>query len=174
MPPLPAHDTAHRLLAREAATGPTTPDDPAGAQRAVRRLADELAVWFGPHGARALLTRALVSAQVTHPALAAVRVGLAPGPDLDGLADSTRAHGAAAVAAATGDVLVALVDLLGRVIGDELAATLAEQSMGPLVRPAAARGEGRGEGRGSGTAGGGVAGDAPAALGDTTGSTQDD
>lgn len=127
MPPLNARDTAQRLIARERGAGDTAADVVAVAERALRRLSDDLVGWFGPFGAHALVTRALAQARPEHPALAPVRVGGPAAPYFEGLAESGRVHGADAAAAGAVDVLAALVDLLGRMIGDTLATTLVEQ-----------------------------------------------
>ncbi|MEJ7810614.1 MAG: hypothetical protein WKG32_09430 [Gemmatimonadaceae bacterium] len=165
MPPLTTRETTQRLIAREQASGRAPRDATASAERVVRRLSDELARWFGPYGARALLTRALDHARAEHPALAGVRVGQRPVPALDGLADS--AHGGAAAAV---EVLAALVALLERLIGDELATNLVEQSMrnGSTDAPT------QGGGVEGGAAGDRGASDGADTFGDTTGSTRDD
>lgn len=128
MLPLTARETARRLLARERAAGGPTPDPVATAERAVRRLSDALVGWFGPYGAHALLTRALGRARADHPALAAVRVGAPARPAVEGLVDSAQAYGAAQTAAAAADLLAAVVELLERLIGGDLATRLVEQS----------------------------------------------
>lgn len=136
MSPLTARELAHHLIAREQDAGRAPPDVTAAAERVVRRLADELTGWFGPYGARALLARALADVQGSHPALGAVRVSASSSPELDGLTERARIHGADAVAAGVVELLAALVELLGRMIGDELAMTLMKQSVrnGPADR----------------------------------------
>ena len=127
MPPLLARDTAHRLIARERSAGGASADAVVPAERALRRIVDDLVGWFGPIGAHALVTRALAQARAEHAALALVRVGASSTPYVDGLAECGRAHGAEAAVAGAVDVLAGLVDLLGRMIGDTLATTLVEQ-----------------------------------------------
>ena len=146
MPPHPpaARDLAHRLLAR--ARPLMTPDDdppsadPAdltasvdasvgAAERACRDVASELTRWFGTVGYHALLTRALADAVAEHPVLRSVRIGAPSAPSVDGLADAARTHGAEAVTDAVATVLTALIALLGRLIGEDLAVNLISQVM---------------------------------------------
>lgn len=170
MPPLTARDTAHRLIARERAAGGDASDGVAVAERALRRLCDDLVAWFGPIGAHALVTRALAHARADHPALAPVSLAASATPYLDGFAESGRAHGPEAAAAGAVDVLAGLVDLLSRMIGATLATTLVERS-----------GQADGAGRRSpGSSGRGGGSDTGAGRGatdtnsDTTGSPTDD
>ena len=143
MPPHPpaARALAHRLLARAGAPA-TRDDDPppadpatsadasvAAAERACRDVADELTRWFGAVGYHALLTRALADAVAEHPVLRSVRSGAPPAPYLDGLTDAARTHGAGAVTDAVAAVLTALIALLGRLIGEDLAVTLVSQAI---------------------------------------------
>ena len=170
MPPLIARDTAQRLIARERAAGGSPANAVAVAERALRRLSDDLAGWFGPFGAHALVTRALAQARAEHPALALVSVGGPSTSYFEGLAECGRVHGAEAAVAAAVDLLAWLVDLLGRLIGDTLATTLVEQS-------GTTGGAGRGA-HGSPEAGSasdtGAAGSTTSANSDTTGSPTDD
>ena len=155
--PLTACETARRLVAREAAAGDSPPDPVATVERAVRRLCDALVEWFGPHGTHALLTRALACARADHPALAAVRVGAPAKPAVEGLAESADAHGVLPATAAAIDLLAAVVELLRRLIGDDLATTLVERSAPavgtgpPTSVSAAAGGSAESRNTGSGT-----------------------
>ncbi len=129
MPPLNAQEAAQRLIAGEQAATRPPSDAVAATERLIRRLAHELSGWFGSYGARALLTRALTDAQKSHPVLLSVRVGVPPAPALDGLAESARTHGGVAAVAGTADLVAALLELLARLIGDDLAAILVAQSV---------------------------------------------
>jgi hypothetical protein len=110
----------------------------ADAEQAARHLVDALTRWFGPYGYHALLTRALVEARGAHPVLGAVIVRSPLEPLLDGLADGARGHGNAAMTTAVTTVLATVIDLLGRLIGEDMALHLVEQSL-PAVAPDAAR-----------------------------------
>lgn len=170
MPPPNARDTAQRLIARERAGGGTPDDAVAVAERALRHLSDDLVGWFGPFGAHALVTRALVQARGEHPALAPVRVGGPSTPYFHGLGESGRVHGADAAVAGAVDMLASLVDLLGRMIGETLATALVEQSgrAGPAGRAT------HGSQGADGAADTGGAGGTTGANRDTTGSVTDD
>jgi hypothetical protein len=131
-----ARSAALRLLARErAAKGLGTPADRLTIAEGVgRALATTLSRWFGPYGYHALLARALADALLTHPVLGSVRVQSPADPTLVGLADAATAHGIDATIEAVTAVLATTVDLLARLIGEELAMNLVEQAM-PDVLP---------------------------------------
>jgi hypothetical protein len=130
--PVPASATARelacQLLARETSAS-LGPDTTVAADRVCRRVSDELAHWIGADGCRALFARALAIAQEGgHPALKKVRISTGPVYCLDGLTDSVSHHGAAAVTDGAAAVLSALIELLGRLIGDDMALSLLDQS----------------------------------------------
>ena len=132
---------AHRLLARagEARDVGNSVGDPVAAGESVSRsLADSLSRWFGPYGYHALLTRALTHARAANPALAAVRVRSHSDPTLDGLAELATAHGINTTTEAIAAVLSAVIELLGRLIGDDMAVNLVEQAV-PTSAPEAHR-----------------------------------
>ncbi len=173
MPPLTARDTVQRLVAREQADGGTA-DMVAVAERAGGRLRRELVGWFGPFATQALVSRAVVEARAEHPALEGVRAGAAAAaaaaPFLEGVADSARVHGVGATAAGVVDVVAWVVELLGRLIGDELATALVEQSLRrSAVDPPHADERVAGHAADERAAADGTHG-----TGDTTGSTTDD
>lgn len=151
LPPLPpsppsggARDVAIRLLARESGGGADDAALVAAAERVCTRLSDGLSRLFGPYGSRALFTRALARAKVAHASLSAVMVSPAPSVCLTGLTESARAHGVKATAAGIIDMVAALGDLIGRLIGDDLAVKLLDQStaMTPAEQRPADQGDG--------------------------------
>lgn len=110
------------------------------ADRLMALVALGLGRWFGPIGARALLARALAAAQAHHPALASVSVvpaarGTPPSSWVTGLAESARAHGTGPAADAVVAVIACLADLMGRLIGEQLAMTVLERSAAEPVFP---------------------------------------
>ena len=127
-PPTP-REVAERLVACEQAIGRAPPDTAAATERAIRRLCVALAGWFGPYAVHALLTRAVAQAHAVHPALVAVRVGPPPACELVGLLEGMRAQAGPAVTAGALDVLSILIELLSRLIGDDLATSLVEQTL---------------------------------------------
>lgn len=63
-------------------------------------------------------------------------IQLRPGstPYVDGVAEATLAHGDVATTEALEWILVRLIELLGRLIGDDMAATLIQRSLVPSER----------------------------------------
>lgn len=86
-----------------------------------------LARWLGPDGCHGLFTRALTETRADHPALEQIFLRARSEPYLDGVAGSIAAHGDASTADALESVLTRVVELLGRLIGDEMAARLIDQ-----------------------------------------------
>ena len=128
---------AQRLLAMASTSSDARDEslDPvAGADRVGRALATTLSRWFGPYGYHALLSRALAVARQTHPALAQVRVRGPADPTLEGLSDAARAHGQQESVAAFTSVLAAVTELLGRLIGEDMAVQLMEQAVREATR----------------------------------------
>ena len=131
--PLPttaaAHDLATRLLAGET-SAPLGADTTAAADRVCRRVSDDLARWVGTDGCRALFARALAAAQAggRYPVLETVRISGGSVYCLDGLTEGALRHGAAAATEGAAAVLAALIELLGRLIGEDMALDLLEQS----------------------------------------------
>jgi hypothetical protein len=117
---------ARRLLTREVA--PANERDPAKAgvalQRTFVRVSENLRDSIGEDGSTALLARALASTEAEHPALKNIRRLNEGGIHLDGVVASVEAHGVAAVTAAIEALLAALVDILGRLIGEDMAIRL--------------------------------------------------
>ena len=124
----PARDLARRLLGREADAAGAPDALAASATRACERLLENLSRWVGIDGADALFSRALIHAQARHPALGAVRFDPRAEVCLEGIAESARTHGTAAAAQGVAGILTAVIELLGRLVGDDLAMQLVEQS----------------------------------------------
>jgi len=87
--------------------------------------------WVGATGYRALLDRALGLARAEHPALGSL---LCHGGEVPMITAAVRAHGVAEVAAAMVAWVAALIELLGRIIGEEMAVRLVEQTDIPSPR----------------------------------------
>ena len=98
------------------------------AHEAVERTYQALSRSFGASGSHALLARALAQAQSKHPLVKELLLDRRSGPALDNMASIVQTHGAPAVATALEAVLETLLDLLGRLIGDDMVARLIEQS----------------------------------------------
>lgn len=123
-----ARELARRLLAREAPDD-AGPDDLAAAERVCQRVSENLSRWVGADGCHALFARALALAQLEHPVLKGVRRAAQPPTCLEGLAESAHTHDARTAAEGVVAILTALIELLGRLIGDDMAMSLVEQSV---------------------------------------------
>ena len=141
----PARQIARRLVDSRR-PGRTGPDVAArAAASACERLYRELSTWVGLDGCHALFTRALAQAQAEHPELGQIQLRARSEPYIDGVAATIMAHGDAATAEAFESVLVRLVELLGRLIGDDMAMKLIERSLFASERGNAAPGSTREE-----------------------------
>ena len=110
-------------------------DSPArAAATACDHLYQALSRWVGPDGCHALFTRGLREAQPDYPALAQIQLRARSQPYIDGVPETIMAHGDAATAEALEAMLVHLVELLGRLIGGDMAAKLIERSVGAFDR----------------------------------------
>ena len=102
-----------------------TPEEigPAAA-RIYLQLRVGLSRWIGAEGFRALSARAISLAQVEHPKLPI----LLHDGDEQTITAAVRLHGAAQVTGALEAQLAAVIDLLGRIIGEEMAMQLVQQT----------------------------------------------
>ena len=115
---------------------PGGPTAARAAAAACNHLYRELSRWVGPDGCHALFTRARAQALTEHPALQEIQLRARSEPYVDAVAETIMAHGDAATAEALERMVVRLVELLGRLIGDDMAARLIEGSL-----PASERGD---------------------------------
>jgi hypothetical protein len=116
---------ARRLWARTAADASTPGEVAAAAERLCTQLRSGLGRWIGADGYRVLLDRALALVRPAHPALGGLSC---LGEDNPTTATAAQAYGAREVAAGIVALVAALIELLGRIIGDEMAARLVEQT----------------------------------------------
>ena len=139
----PAQQIARRLINSRRSSERAGGD---GAARAAATACDylyrELSRWVGPDGCHALFTRALAEAGAEHPALGQIQLRARSEPYIDGVAEAIMAHGDTATAEALESMVVRLVELLGRLIGDDMATKLIERSF-----PASERGDATSDGR---------------------------
>ncbi len=146
----PSHAPPARHIARRLVD--SRQPEPRGADTAARAAASacehlyrELSRWVGPDGCHALFTRALAQAQAEYPALGQIQLRARSEPYIDGVAATIMAHGDAATAEAFESMLVRLVELLGRLIGDDMAMKLIERGLFASERGDAAPGSTREE-----------------------------
>jgi hypothetical protein len=103
-----------------------SPED--AALRACASLHAELCSWIGSIGCHTLFTRALRIAQSDYQGLSAVTLRPGKGPPLHGVEHVVAQIGSEDTAAALEAMLVALLDLLQRFIGDDIVAALVQRS----------------------------------------------
>lgn len=115
------------LLAREAKQGMGEQPDSAALQRACSRVSHNLRDSLGEDGWTALLARALARTEADQPALKNIRRLNEGGLDLDAVIAGIETHGVATVTAAIEALLVALIEILGRLIGEDMAIRLIDQ-----------------------------------------------
>ncbi len=101
------------------------------------QLYHDLSRWVGTDGCRALFTRAIAQARTDYPLLEKIHLRVRPQPHLEGVAETIEAHGAPATADAIESMLVGLIELLGRLIGDDMAMKLIDESLVQSTRDGA-------------------------------------
>jgi hypothetical protein len=122
----PARQIVRRLIdsrGSEGAEGDTSARAAAG-----DHLYRELSRWVGSDGCHALFTRALAEARAEYPPLGQIKLRVGSEPYIGGVAETVVAYGDTATAKALESMLVRLVELLGRLIGDDMATKLIERS----------------------------------------------
>jgi hypothetical protein len=124
-----SREIARRLIKRRRSehSGGDTPARAAAA--ACNHLYRELSRWVGPDGCDALFARALAQARAEYPGLGQIQLHARSDPYMDGVAETIMAHGDPATAEGLESMLVRLVELLGRLIGDDMAAKLIDRSL---------------------------------------------
>jgi hypothetical protein len=137
-------DVARRLWER-AAGDATAPEEIAAAiSRVCAQLSAGLGRWIGAEGYRALLDRSIILMRGQHPSLDSVSC---VGGDEMMTAAAVRAYGARAIVEDVEALLATVIELLGRIIGDEMAVRLVEQLGIPSPRGVAgAETDGEGDG----------------------------
>lgn len=126
-----ANDAARRLWADRAGDASAPGEVASAADRVCGQLRAGLTRWVGSEGYRALLDRALGLAEPDHPALRSLRCHEGDGWPA---AEAARSYSAAQVSAAMVALVATLIDLLGRIIGEEMAVHLVEQTATPVPR----------------------------------------
>jgi hypothetical protein len=125
----PAREIAGRLISRRRSERKGGETAARAAAAACDNLYRELSRWVGPDGCHALFTRALAETRTEYPALTQIQLRARLEPYIDGVAETILAHGDPATAEALESMLVRLVELLGRLIGDDMATKLIERSL---------------------------------------------
>ncbi len=131
---LPQGQSPNRQLARrliEARRSERSEGDSVAraAASASDRLYRELSRWVGLDGCYALFSRALAHAGTELPALGQIQIRARAQPHIDGVAETIMARGDSATAEALESMLAGLAELLGRLIGEDMAMKLIERSL---------------------------------------------
>ena len=127
--------TFARELARQIIEGdlrgldaPTPINVAAAAERAFHRVSESLAHWVGSDGTQALFARALALAQARDPSLKAVQPPARSALFLDTLAANAEPADGAAVLNGVTLIMTTLIELLTRLVGDDLAVRLVAEA----------------------------------------------
>jgi hypothetical protein len=128
-----AIEVARRHWARAAGDTSTLEEVAAAAEHTCTQLQAGLARWVGTEGYRALIDRALLLARAEHPVLGGLSCH---GGDQPATTAAVRAHSAAEVRAGMVALVATLIDLLSRIVGEEMAVELVNQAVtrGPVAR----------------------------------------
>ncbi|MEO7136721.1 MAG: hypothetical protein ABI037_03300 [Gemmatimonadales bacterium] len=126
-------EVARDLWVRDAVDVSAPEEVVAAAERICVQLQAGLARWVGTEGYRALLLRVLELTRAEHPALSRVSCN---GSDEQEIAAAVRAHSAAEVTAGMVALVATLIDLLSRIIGEEMAVELVNQAVAASPRRA--------------------------------------
>ena len=92
-----------------------------------------LVQWCGPFAYYAVLARAVRLVQVAVPAMEQLRVLAPPAVTLVGFEDIEATHGDALLLAGVHALLAALISILDRVIGEDLATRVVSDALRPLL-----------------------------------------
>lgn len=107
----------------------------ASAQRALECVSIELSKWTGADGGHALLTRAVALAKAKNPELLRnTTVGPRLPTRLEGLTATSSTDGSSAAVQGMESILTELIELLSRLIGDQLAMTLMQPCLANKAR----------------------------------------
>lgn len=128
---------ARRLVHRSGADGGVGRTVAHAAVDACNQLYQDLSRWVGRDGCHALFTRALAEARTDHPLLEEIQLRARSEPYVEGVAEAIETYGAAQTAEAIESMLARLIELLGRLIGDDIAMKLIEESFPESARDGA-------------------------------------
>jgi hypothetical protein len=122
----PARTIVRRLVDSRSAEGPDRETSTRAA--AGDHLHRELSRWVGTDGCHALFTRALAEARTDYPLLGKIELRAGSDPYIGCVPETVAVYGDAGTAKALESMLIHLVELLGRLIGDDMATKLIERS----------------------------------------------
>ena len=131
--PVTARDLAKRLLDRETAAGNSDTTRASAAAQAGEELYRALSRWIGSDGCHALFTRARAQEQAANRPLESLRLSPRHDPYILGVEEAIGEYGNGPTADAIESMLVGMIELLGRLIGVDMATSLIERSLSEFV-----------------------------------------
>ena len=127
--PVTARQLAKRLVDRETSTGNSNTTRASAAALAGEGLYRALSRWIGSDGCHALFTRARAQEQSANLPLDSLQLSPRHDPYITGVPESIGEYGDDATADAIESMIVGMIELLGRLIGVDMATSLIERSL---------------------------------------------
>lgn len=127
--PVSARQLAERLIDRETSTGNANTTGAFAAALAGEGLYRALSRWIGSDGCHALFTRARSQEQSANRPLDSLQLSPRHDPYIVGVEESIGEYGNDATADAIESMIVGMIELLGRLIGVDMATSLIERSL---------------------------------------------
>jgi hypothetical protein len=132
--PVTARQLAKRLVDRETRTGNGHTTRASAAALAGEGLYRALSRWIGSDGCHALFTRARAQEQPANRALESLQLSPRHDPYITGVEESIEEYGNDATADALVSMIVGMIELLGRLIGVDMATSLIERSLSEFAQ----------------------------------------
>jgi hypothetical protein len=126
--PLAAQAITQDMIAREARHQDSAGARATAAHTICERLHLELSRWVGADGCHALFARALSQVEASWPALESILLHWRTLPRLEGVPEAIQTHGADVIASALEATIVAVIELLQRLVGNDIALLLVKRS----------------------------------------------
>jgi hypothetical protein len=127
--PVSARELARTLVDHQTSTGNSKTARASAAALAGEGLYRALSRWIGSDGCHALFTRARAQQQPANPPLESVQLSPRHDPYITGVEESIGEYGNDATADAIESMVVGMIELLGRLIGVDMATSLIERSL---------------------------------------------
>lgn len=132
--PESARQLAKKLVDRETSTGSAKTTRASAAALAGEGLYRALSRWIGSDGCHALFTRARAQEQPTNRALESLQLSPRHDPYIIGVEESIGEYGVDATADAIEAMILGMIELLGRLIGVDMATSLIERSLSEFAQ----------------------------------------
>lgn len=127
--PVSARELAKRLVDRETGTGNANTTRASVTALAGEGLYRALSRWIGSDGCHALFTRARAQERPANRPLESLQLNPRHDPYIVGVEESIGEYGNDATADAIESMIVGMIELLGRLIGVDMASSLIERSL---------------------------------------------